>query len=345
MESRNYHQAIVLTDRTDYLSPPSNNLSYILAAEKLFGIATELPARANVVRVIMCELARIGSHLIWLGTHALDLGATTVFMYCWREREQILSIFELASGVRMMTSYFRIGGLAADVPAEFAGACEAFCREMPRRIDDYEALLSKNPIFVDRTRGVGIMSREDALTYGFSGPCLRASGVPLDIRVTYPYCDYDQYDFDVPFSNECDVYARYMCRVREMRESVRLVQQGVRKLRELDGAPVKVDNPKIIFPKREMIHRSMESLIHHFKLVSEGPVPPAGEAYACVESPRGELGTYVFSDGSNKPHRVRFRGPGFFNLQALPQIIKQGLVADVVACIGSIDIVLGEIDR
>ena len=345
MESRNFHQAIPLTDRTDYLSPPSNNLSYVLAVEKLFGIEKEIPARANVVRVIMCELARIGSHLIWLGTHALDLGASTVFMYCWREREHILSIQENASGVRMMTSYFRIGGLCADVPASFADEVEAFCREMPRRIDEYEGLLSKNPIFMDRTRNVGVMSREDALRYGATGPVLRASGVQFDVRRVYPYVGYDEYDFDVPYSTECDVYARYMVRVREMRESVKIIQQGVRKLRELEGTPVKIDNPKIIFPTREKIHRSMESLIHHFKLVSEGPVPPAGEAYACIESPRGEQATYVFADGSNKPHRVRFRGPGFFNLQALPFMINDGLVADVVACIGSIDIVLGEIDR
>jgi NADH-quinone oxidoreductase subunit D len=345
MEARNYHQAIVLTDRTDYLSPPSNNLSYILACEKLFGVENDVPPRAQVVRVIMCELSRIGSHLIWLGTHALDLGATTVFLYCWREREQILSIMELTSGVRMMTSYFRIGGLSADVPDGFEEAVDAFVKVMPSRIDEYETLLSRNPIFVDRTRGVGYMSKEDAIRYGLSGPSLRGSGVPLDIRTTYPYCGYDQYDFDVPYSNECDVYARYMVRVREMRESVKIVRQGLEKLRALEGGEIRIDNPKIAFPKREKIHTSMESLIHHFKLVSEGPVPAAGEAYAAIESPRGELGTYVFSDGSNRPHRVRFRAPGFFNLQALPRITNGGLVADVVACIGSIDIVLGEIDR
>lgn len=345
MEARNYHQAIVLTDRTDYLSPLNNNLSYILACEKLFGIEKEIPERAQVVRVILCELSRIGSHLIWLGTHALDMGAYTVFMYCWREREQILSINEFTSGVRMMTSFFRIGGLAADVPDGFAERVEAFTRQMPRRIDEYEGLLSRNPIFVDRTKGVGLMSREDALKYGFTGPCLRGSGVQFDVRTVYPYCLYDEYDFDVPFSNEGDVYARYMVRVREMRESVRIIEQAVKRLRTIEGAPIRIDNPKIAFPQRRKIHTSMESLIHHFKLVSEGPVPPAGEAYGVIESPRGELGTYVFSDGSNKPHRVRFRAPGFFNLQALPRLIHRGLVADVVACIGSIDIVLGEIDR
>ncbi|MBI3971176.1 MAG: NADH dehydrogenase (quinone) subunit D [Chloroflexi bacterium] len=345
MEARNYHQAIVLTDRTDYLSPISNNLSYVLACEKLFNIEHDVPRRAQVIRVILCELSRIASHLIWLGTHALDLGATTVFMYCWREREQILSIFEFISGVRMMTSYMRIGGLAADVPEGFEERVAGFVRSLPPRINDYEALLTRNPIFLDRTRDIGYLSREDALKFGLAGPCLRASGVQFDVRVQFPYCGYEEYDFDVPYSNEGDVYARYMVRVREMRESVKIIRQGLEKLKGLKGEEYRIDNPKIAFPKREQIHRSMESLIHHFKLVSEGPVPQPGEAYGILESPRGEQGTYVFSDGSNKPHRVRFRPPGFYNLQALPQLVIGRMVADVVACIGSIDIVLGEIDR
>jgi NADH-quinone oxidoreductase subunit D len=345
MEYRNYHQANVLTDRTDYLSPQMNNLSYILACEKLFGIEADVPPRAQVIRVVMSELSRISSHLIWLGTHALDLGATTVFLYCWREREQILSINELVSGVRMMTSYFRIGGLSADVPEGFAERVDELVRVMPGRIDEYELLLSRNPIFMDRTRGIGYMSKDDAVRYGFAGPCLRGSGVPLDVRVAYPYCGYEQYDFDVPFSNEGDVYARYMVRVREMRESVKIIRQAMEGLKGLAGEPIRVDNPRIAFPKRAKIHTSMESLIHHFKLVSEGPVPEAGEAYAAVESPRGEIGTYVFSNGSNMPHRVRFRAPSFYNLQALPLLTNGRLVADVVACIGSIDIILGEIDR
>lgn len=345
MEARNYHQAIVLTDRTDYLSPITNNLSYVLSCEKLFGVESDVPRRAQIIRVILSELSRIGSHLIWLGTHALDLGATTPFMYCWRERERILSIFELISGVRMMTSFMRIGGLAADVPEGFERAVRDFVAIMPSKIDDYEALLTKNAIFVDRTKGIGYLSREDALKYGFSGPCLRGSGVQYDVRLQFPYCGYEEYDFDVPYSNEGDVYARYLLRIREMRESVRILAQGLEKLPETTGQDIRIDNPKIAFPKRRKIHTSMESLIHHFKLVSEGPVPPVGEAYAAVESPRGELGTYVFSDGSNKPFRVRFRAPGFYNLQVLPQLVNGRMVADVVACIGSIDIVLGEIDR
>jgi NADH-quinone oxidoreductase subunit D len=244
-----------------------------------------------------------------------------------------------------MTSYFRVGGLSADVPEGFYERVAEFARIMPGRVDEYELLLSRNPIFMDRTRGIGYMSREDAIKYGFTGPCLRGSGVRLDVRVAYPYCGYDEYDFDVPYSNEGDVYARYMLRVREIRESVKIIRQALEKLKGMEGAPIRIDNPKIAFPKRDKIHTSMESLIHHFKLVSEGPVPTPGEAYAAVESPRGELGTYVFSDGSNKPHRVRFRAPSFFNLQVLPQLTTGRMVADVVACIGSIDIILGEIDR
>jgi len=345
IEARNYHQAIVLTDRTDYLCPPINNLCYVLACEKLFGIEKDVPERAQVIRVIMSELTRIASHLIWLGTHALDLGATTPFMYCWREREQILAINEFYTGVRMMTSFTRIGGVLADVPDGFEQRVADFVRIMPRRIDEYEALLTKNPIFVDRTRGIGKISREDALQYGFSGPCLRGSGVQFDVRVKFPYCGYEGYEFDVPYSNDGDVYARYLVRIREMRESLRIIDQGLKKLPATKGQWIRVDNPRICFPPREKIHTSMESLIHHFKLVSEGPVPQSGEAYACVESPRGELGTYVFSDGSNKPQRCRIHAPSFVNLQTLPRLVEGRLVADVVACIGSIDIILGEIDR
>ncbi len=344
-EARNYHQALVLTDRIDYLAPVTNNLSYILACEKLFGVEGAVPERAQVTRVVMSELTRIASHLIWLGTHALDLGAMTVFMYCWREREQILEIMESISGVRMMTSFMRLGGLPADLPDEFDGMVARFLEDMPRKLDEYEVLLTRNPIFVDRTKGVGFVSRDAALEFGFSGSCLRASGVKFDVRVNLPYSGYETYRFDVPWSREGDVYARYMVRMREMRESLVIIAQGAARLRASRGAPIRLDDPRITFPKREKIHSSMESLIHHFKLVSEGPIPPAGEAYAAVESPRGEQATYIISDGTNMPHRVRFRAPSFYNLQALPQMIAGGLVADVVACIGSIDIVLGEIDR
>ena len=344
-EARNYHQALVLTDRMDYLAPITNNLSYIMACEKLFNVEGKVPERAQDTRVVMSELTRIASHLIWLGTHGLDLGAMTMFMYCFREREQVLEIMEAISGVRMMTSFMRIGGLAADLPEVFYDLVAQFVEDMPRKIDEYETMLSRNPIFVDRTKGVGVISRDAALEYGFTGPCLRASGVRFDVRANLAYCGYETYDFDVPWSREGDVYARYMVRMREMRESVRIIDQGLKRLKASKGAPIRLDDPRITFPKREKIHSSMESLIHHFKLVSEGPVPLPGEAYAAVESPRGEQATYIMSDGSNKPHRVRFRAPSFYNLQVLPQTIAGGLVADVVACIGSIDIVLGEIDR
>ena len=321
MEARNYHQAIVLTDRTDYLSPLTNNLSYILACEKLFEIEAEVPHRAQVVRVIMCELSRIGSHLIWLGTHALDLGATTVFLYCWREREQILSINELVSGVRMMTSFFRIGGLAADVPAEFAERVEAFVRAMPGRVDEYELLLSRNPIFMDRTRGIGTVSREDAIKYGMSGPCLRGSGrAPSTSASPTPTAGTSSTSSTSPSATRGTSTPGTWCGCGRCGRACGSSARGWRCCADCRGPPSGMDNPRIAFPKRDKIHTSMESLIHHFKLVSEGPVPPAGEAYAPVESPRGELGTYVFSDGSNKPHRVRIRAPGFYNLQALPQL-------------------------
>lgn len=244
-----------------------------------------------------------------------------------------------------MTSFMRIGGLAADLPEEFYGLVAEFIDDMPGKIDEYETLLSRNPIFVDRTKGVGVITRDGALEHGLTGPCLRASGVKFDVRTNLPYCGYETYTFDVPWSQEGDVYARYMVRMREMRESVRIIAQGLSRLSASRGSPIRLDDPRITYPKREKIHSSMESLIHHFKLVSEGPVPLPGEAYAAVESPRGEQATYVMSDGTNKPHRVRFRSPSFYNLQVLPQMIAGGFVADVVACIGSIDIVLGEIDR
>lgn len=341
-EARNYYQAIVLTDRTDYLSPMSNNLSYVLACEQLFGIEQAIPPRATYVRVILTELQRIASHLVWLGTHALDLGATTVFLYCFREREQILSIFELCSGVRLMTSYFRIGGLSADVPEGFEQAVREFLRILPSRLRDYETLLTKNPIFMDRTVGVGTMSAEDCISWSVTGPVLRASGLPYDVRRAFPYCRYDEFEFDVPTRQDGDVYARYLVRIEEMRQSHRIVQQA---LERLEPGEIRIDNPRITFPKREKIHRSMESLIHHFKLVSEGPRPPMGEAYAMIESPRGEQATYIFSDGTNMPHRVRFRPPSFLNAQAIPPMVEGRLVADLVAVIGSLDIVLGEIDR
>jgi len=340
MESKTYTKGLVLTDRMDYLSPMSNNLGYIMAIEKLLDV--EVTPRAEVIRVILLELARIASHLVWLGTHALDLAAMTVFLYCFREREYILDLFEMVAGQRMMVSYFRPGGLWRDLPDEFVPAVRHFLDFFPSRIADYESLLKNNPIFLRRTKDVGVISGEDAIAWGLTGPSLRASGVNLDIRKALPYLNYDQYDFDVPIKTEGDVYARYRCRVHEFWETMRIIEQALDKLP--DG-PVNIDNPKIVPPPRSKLGRSMEAVIHHFKLWTEGFTVPEGYVYQRVESPRGEFACYLRSDGSSKPARVHFRAPSYVNLASLPQMAKNRFLADVVAIIGSIDIVLGDIDR
>ncbi len=340
MESKTFTKALVMTDRMDYLSPMSNNLGYILAVEKLLGV--EAPPRAQAIRVILTELARISSHLVWLGTHALDLAAMTVFLYCFREREYILDLFEMVSGQRMMVSYFRPGGVWRDLPEEFVPAVRHFLDFFPARLADYEALLTNNPIFLNRTKGVGVISGEDAVAWGLTGPSLRASGVNWDIRKAQPYCGYEQYDFDVPVRTEGDVYARYLCRIQEFRESLRILHQALDKLPE---GPVNVDNHKIVPPPRSELGTSMEAVIHHFKLWTEGFKAPKGFVYQSVESPRGEFACYLRGDGGPKPARVHFRAPSYVNLASLPKMAKNLFVADLVAIIGSIDIVLGEIDR
>lgn len=340
-ESLNYTQSITLFDRTDYLAPLSNNLGLVLAYEKLLGIE-EVPPRAQILRVLLVELQRIASHLVWLGTQALDIGAVSVFLYCFREREKILDIFEWVSGVRMMTSYLRVGGTAKDVPPGFEEMVREFLRIFPARIAEYEALLTKNQIWIDRTRGIGVLSAPDAIDLGVSGPLLRASGVDWDIRKSHPYSGYAQFDFDIPLGTHGDVYDRYLCRIQEMRESLKIVEQA---LRRLPKGPVLIDDRKIVPPPKDELAHSMEAVIHHFKLWTEGFKVLPGEVYVSIESPRGELGYYVVSDGSAKPYRVRVRAPSFVNLQTLPRIVEGRLVADVVACIASIDIVLGEIDR
>jgi len=340
MESKTYTKALVLTDRMDYLSPMSNNLGYIMAIEKLLDV--EVTPRAQVIRVILSELARISSHLVWLGTHALDLAAMTVFLYCFREREYILDLFEMVAGQRMMVSYFRPGGLWRDLPEEFVPAVRHFLDFFPGKIADYEALLKKNPIFLRRTKGVGVISAEDAIAWGVTGPSLRGSGLEWDIRKTQPYAGYEQYDFDVPTRTEGDVYARYRCRVDEFWQSMRIIEQALDKLP--DG-PINIDNPKIVPPSRSQLGQSMEAVIHHFKLWTEGFSVPEGYVYHSVESPRGEFACYLRSDGSPKPARVHFRTPSFVNLASLPNMAKGGFLADLVAIIGSIDIVLGDIDR
>ena len=339
-ESKTYTQGITLTDRMDYLAPLSNNLAFCLAAEKLLDL--EIPPKAQWVRVLLTELTRLGSHLVWLGTHAIDIGAMSVFLYCFREREGILRIFEMVSGQRMMTSYFRIGGLALEPPLGWLDRVTKFIDKMPARIDEYEALLTRNPIWLRRTQGVGYLSAEDAVALGVSGPSLRGSGVKWDLRKNQPYSSYEKFDFDVPTRSEGDVYARYRVRMAEMRESLKIVRQAMEGMPE---GPIRANAPHIVLPDRDSMKNSIEALIYHFKIVTEGFHPPVGEVYQCVESPRGELGIYMVSDGSPKPFRCHVRAPSFANLQALPKMIEGRLIADVVASIGSIDVVLGEIDR
>jgi NADH-quinone oxidoreductase subunit D len=339
-EDKTYSQGITLTDRMDYLAPLSNNLAYCLAAEKLLEL--EIPPKAQWTRVLLTELTRIGSHLVWLGTHAIDIGAMSMFLYCFREREEILRIFEMVSGQRMMTSYFRIGGLALEPPLGWLKRVEKFINNFRDRVDEYEALLTKNPIWLRRTQGVGCISAEDAVAVGLSGPSLRGSGVEWDVRKRQPYSSYEKFDFKVPTRPEGDVYARYLVRVAEIRESAKIVRQAMEGMPE---GPIKADAPHIVLPERESMKTSIEALIYHFKIVTEGFHPPVGEVYQAIESPRGELGIYMVSDGSPKPFRCHVRAPSFANMQALAKMIEGRLIADVVACIGSIDVVLGEIDR
>ena len=339
-EAKFYQQVVPLTDRIDYLCPMTNNLCYVLAVEKLLGL--ELPPRAQWIRVMMNELTRINSHLVWLGTHAMDIGAMTVFLYCFREREDILRLFEAISGQRMMTSYFRIGGVALEPPLGFFDRLRKFADRFPSRVDEYEGLLTGNPIWRMRTKGVAKISAEDAIALGASGPTLRGSGVDIDLRRDMPYTGYENFKFKVPLGSEGDVFDRYMCRVAELRESIGIVKQT---LDGLPSGPVKANAPKVVLPDREKMKTEMESLIYHFKIITEGFQVPEGEVYQAVESPRGEMGYYVVSDGSSKPYRVHMRSACLANMQTLPTMCEGRLIADVVAAIGSIDIVLGEIDR
>jgi len=339
-EAKFYQQVVPLTDRIDYLSPMANNLCYCLAVEKLLGL--EIPEKAQWLRVLLAELTRLNSHLVWLGTHSMDIGALTVFLYTFREREEILRIFEGLSGQRMMTSYIRIGGLAMEPPPDFFSRVQEFIRTFPKKIDEYENLLTGNPIFHNRLKDVGMLSAADAIALGVTGPPLRASGVDFDLRRDMPYSGYEKFQFKVPVSTGGDCWARYEVRMVEMRESVKIIQQA------LDGMPegaIKADAPKIVLPDREKMKTQMEALIHHFKIVTEGFTVPAGEVYQGIESPRGQMGYYVVSDGTAKPYRVHMRNPTFATLQALEKMCMGRMLADVVAVVGSIDIVLGEIDR
>ena len=339
-EAKFYHQVVPLTDRVNYLDPLSNNLCYALAIEKLLGL--DVPLKATWMRVLLAELSRLNSHLIWLGTHAMDLGAVTMVLYTFRDREEILRLFEALSGQRMMTSYIRIGGLAMEAPLDFLPRVQEFLRSFPSHIDEYEALLTGNPIFINRLKNIGYLSKEDVIAFGCTGPVARASGIDLDARRDMPYCGYENFHFRIPIAQEGDCWARYEVRMIEMRESVKIIQQA------LDGmpeGPVKADAPKVVLPDREKMKTQMEALIHHFKIVTEGFAVPAGEVYQGIECGHGLMGYYIVSDGTAKPYRVHMRYPTFPMLQALENMCKGSLIADVVAVVGSIDIVLGEIDR
>jgi NADH-quinone oxidoreductase subunit D len=340
MEQKTWWKAITYAPRIDYLSFQYNELVFVLAIEQLLDI--EVPARATWMRMLLCELTRIHSHLVWLGTAALELGAISMFWYCFRERDRILDLFELVAGYRMHTRYFQVGGLAEDVPPGFFDECAKFVQVMPGAIDDYEGLVDQSPIWSERTKGIGLLSRDDAIALGQSGPVLRGSGVDWDLRRAQPYLAYDQVDFRVPVYPEGDVWARYRVRMEEMRESVRIVDQT---LRRMPGGPYIADDRKVVLPPREELHTSMESLIHHFKIVTEGYRVPEGEVYVTVESPRGEMGCYVASDGGPRPWRVKFRAPSFVALEATATCMRDALIADMIAIVGSLDTVMGEVDR
>jgi len=339
-EALNWQQVITLTDRVDYLANLSNNLCYSLAVEKLLGL--EVPPKAQFLRVLLAELTRINSHLVWLGTHALDLGAMTMFFLTFREREDLLRIFEMFSGQRLMTSYIRPGGLALDPPRGWEKPVRAFLEDFPSKIDEYESLLNANPIWLQRTQGIGVLPVEEMLEIGITGPLIRAAGIPLDARKMTPYSSYEKFDFNVPTETGNDVFARYAVRMAEMRESLKIVKQALEGMPE---GPTRAEAHRVVLPEREKMKTQMEALIYHFKIVTEGIAVPEGEVFQVVESPRGELGYYVVSDGSGKPLRVHMRTPSFGNLQGLPNLVEKRQISDSIAIMGSLDFVLGDCDR
>jgi NADH-quinone oxidoreductase subunit D len=339
-EHRTYHQTIPLTDRLDYLAPMSNNLGYVLAVEKLLDI--DIPERAETVRVILTELTRLKSHLVWIACHALDIGAMTVFIYAFREREKVMELYEKISGARMTSNYFRVGGLSADVYPAFEKDVQEILDTFPGYLDTYEGLLTKNTIWLQRTVGNGVISAEDAIDAGITGPALRGSGVDWDLRRDNPYSGYEKYSFKIPVGENCDTFDRYKVRLIEMREALNIIGQA---LKALKPGPVLADAPQVCYPPKENVYNSIEGLINHFKIASEGFSVPEGEVYQGIEAPKGELGYYIVSDGGNKPYRMRVRPPSFVNLSAIEKMAKGGMIADLVAVIGTLDIVLGEIDR
>ncbi len=340
MESKLYYHALPATDRMDYLAPMSNNLGYCLAVEKLMDI--EVPEKVKWARACLAELTRVNSHLVWLGTHAIDLGAMSMLLYAFRERELVLDVYEACGGQRMMTSYIRIGGLAHELPKDFDKKVLKIVKVVRERLNDYEKLLTDNEIFINRTKGVAVISAEDAINYSLSGPMLRGSGVKHDLRKANPYSGYENFDFEIPVGKNGDAYDRYLLRLEEIRQSLRIAQQAIEGMPE---GPYRAHVPGVVLPPKEDVLYKMESLIFHFKIITEGFQAPFGAVYQAIESPKGELGFYISSDGSNKPHRVRVRPPAFVNLAALPRLVEGSLFSDVVCAIGSIDIVLGEVDR
>jgi NADH-quinone oxidoreductase subunit D len=341
-EHRNYLQILPVFDRVDYVSSNSNELGYVLAIEKLLGIEKEIPERAQYLRVIMAELTRISSHLIWLGTHALELGAMSVFLYAFREREKILDLFEEIAGGRLHTGYMRIGGVSGDTTEKFNEELKDFINYFPKKIDEYETLLTENRIWKSRTINVGVIDKETAINWGITGPALRAAGSDYDVRKYFPYCVYDRIEFEVPVYENGDVYDRYRVRMFEMRQSIKIIEQC---LKEMPEGSIKLDNPFIVLPEKEKVYNTMPGLIQHFELVIHGIKPPKGEVYAAVEGPRGELGYYVVSDGTEKPYRLRIRPPSFINISILPELIKGHYLADIISIIGSLDPLMGEVDR
>jgi NADH-quinone oxidoreductase subunit D len=343
MEQKSWWKAITYPERIDYVGFQNDELVFVLAIEKLLGL--EVPEKATWMRMLLCELNRIHSHLVFLGTGALELGAISMFWYAFRERDQILDLFELVTGVRMHTRYFQAGGLAEDIPSGFYEEARKFVEWMPKAIDDYERLLRRNEIWLERTKGIGLLSAEDAIALGQSGPMLRASGVDWDLRRNEPYLAYDEVEFDVPVYPNGDVFDRYFVRIDEMRESTRIVDQCIDRLQALEGEPWIADDRKVVLPPRHELHTSMESLIHHFKIVTEGYSVPEGDVYVAIESPRGEKGCYVVSDGGPRPWRVKFRSPSYVALEATATCVRDGLIADLIAIVGSLDSVMGDADR
>jgi len=340
-EQKKWQQVIPLVERMDYLGAQSNSLAYALAVEKLLGL--NMPKRVNDIRVLIAELQRLASHLIWLGTHSMEIGAVSMLFYAIRERELLLNINELIAGFRFFPSYIRIGGLREDLPRGFHDAVNAFLERFPTKLDEYEGLLTKNDIFLRRTSGVGVVSQEDALAWGLLGPIARAAGSDYDVRRYFPYCGYETFEFAVPTATEGDVFARYRVRMQEMRESVKICKQAIARISPTGAFAC--DDPRVVPPPKDKVYTEMEALIQHFLIYSQGFTVPAGEAYVPVEGPRGEHGTYIVSDGTNRPWRVKMRAPSFMAIQALPKLVLGGLIADVVAVIGSTDVVMGDCDR